>query len=254
MSTTLIRFYHRVGAPLVLTNVTSVVLSDPTDTFGVERDDTSAVVVANNTALTQVSTGVYEHAFTDPALGLEYTYWLEWVYNGSTYRQEFHKHGSEAESSGTWADSEDVENIYGLENVRLWSNLTATFTDTDYGRVGLALEWADAYIHSKLSDSRYLIPLVRPDDSALSGWTLTILKDMSAKLAGYWVYIHRGFRDTENTDNKLQKIKDDVDEMLQDILDDDINLDARLKTAVGTSTHAQPVTQLIEENYEIRGW
>jgi uncharacterized phiE125 gp8 family phage protein len=72
----------------VLTDVTSVKLSDPTGTFGVKRNDTGAVVVADGTAMTKVSTGVYQHTFTEPALNLTYTYWIEWVYDGETYWDE----------------------------------------------------------------------------------------------------------------------------------------------------------------------
>jgi hypothetical protein len=86
MSTTQIAFSHTVnGTP---TSATSVVLSDPTGAFGVKRNDTGGVVVADGTAMTQQSTGVYTYSFTDPAPNLTYTYWLEWVYQGVTYRQE----------------------------------------------------------------------------------------------------------------------------------------------------------------------
>lgn len=72
----------------VLTDVTSCVLRDPTAAFGVKRTDTSAVVVAAGTALTKVATGIYEHTFTDPAAGLTYNYWVEFVYGGETHRFE----------------------------------------------------------------------------------------------------------------------------------------------------------------------
>src|SRR5687768_11429127 len=72
----------------VLTNATSVVLSDPTGAFGVKRDDTDAVVVADGTAMTNASTGVYRHSFTAPAPGLTYTWYAEVLYGGATYRFE----------------------------------------------------------------------------------------------------------------------------------------------------------------------
>lgn len=72
----------------VLTDVTSCVLRDPTAAFGVRRTDTSAVVVAAGTALVKVATGVYEYSFEDPAAGLTYNYWVEFVYGGETHRFE----------------------------------------------------------------------------------------------------------------------------------------------------------------------
>ena len=69
----------------VLTDMTSVKLADPTGTFGVKRNDTGAVVVANDTAMTRTAAGTYQYGFNDPAPGLTYTYSLKFVYNGQTY-------------------------------------------------------------------------------------------------------------------------------------------------------------------------
>lgn len=71
----------------VLTNVTSAKLSDPTGTYGVKRNDTDAVVVADGTAMTNPSTGVYEYSFTDVE-GVAYTAYVEIVYSGATYHFE----------------------------------------------------------------------------------------------------------------------------------------------------------------------
>jgi len=69
----------------VLTDMTTVKLSSNDETYGVKRNDTGAVVVADNTAMTKLSTGVYTYTFTDPAADLTYTYTLEIVYGGETY-------------------------------------------------------------------------------------------------------------------------------------------------------------------------
>lgn len=68
----------------VLTDVTSVVVKDPTSTFGVRRTDTNAIVVASNTAFQHVSTGLYQLVFNEPAANLSYEYWIEYVYLGRT--------------------------------------------------------------------------------------------------------------------------------------------------------------------------
>ena len=70
------------GVPVA---VTSVKLSSYDGTYGVKRDDTGAVVVADGTAMTYVSVGRYRYEFTDPAYDLTYTYCLEIVYLGETY-------------------------------------------------------------------------------------------------------------------------------------------------------------------------
>lgn len=71
----------------VLTNVTSARLSDPTGTFGVKRNDTNAVVVADGTAMTLVSTGTYQYEFSDVP-NVAYTAYVEFVYQGATYHFE----------------------------------------------------------------------------------------------------------------------------------------------------------------------
>ncbi len=71
----------------VLTDVTTAKLSDPTGTFGVKRNDTSEVIVADGTDMTRVATGTYEYSFTD-VVGVAYTAYVEFVYGGATYRDE----------------------------------------------------------------------------------------------------------------------------------------------------------------------
>jgi hypothetical protein len=71
----------------VLTNVTSAKLSDPTGTFGVKRNDTSAVVVADGTNMTNSATGVYEYSFDD-VQDVAYTGYVEFVYAGNTFHFE----------------------------------------------------------------------------------------------------------------------------------------------------------------------
>ncbi len=86
MGTRTIRRTWRVNG--VYTDPTSMKLSDATATYGVKRDDTNAVVVADGTSMDKVSTGVYTYTFTEPDDGLAYTAWVEVVYSGQTYRYE----------------------------------------------------------------------------------------------------------------------------------------------------------------------
>ena len=86
MSTRIVRshFYYNE----VLTDPTSIVLSDATATYGVKRNDTDATVVAAGTAMVKVATGQYEYEFTEPAAGLSYTAWVKAIYAGNTYYHE----------------------------------------------------------------------------------------------------------------------------------------------------------------------
>lgn len=73
---------------------TSVKLSDLAGAYGVKRLDTGAVVVADDTAMTQVATGVYSYIITDPAYDLTYRYALEFVIGGSPHYEEMDQVGT----------------------------------------------------------------------------------------------------------------------------------------------------------------
>ena len=85
MSTSYVRFTFETSAGVKF-DPTSVVLSDPTGAYGVKRNDTDAVVVADATAMTNTAVGVYETSWTDPAYDLTYTAYAEYVIDGETYR------------------------------------------------------------------------------------------------------------------------------------------------------------------------
>lgn len=68
----------------ILVDPDTIVFSDPTGTYGIKRNDTDAVVVADGVALTRVSLGNYEYTFTDPAAALIYDYSIAWTYLSET--------------------------------------------------------------------------------------------------------------------------------------------------------------------------
>lgn len=72
----------------VLTNVTSAKLSDPTGTFGIKRNDTDEVVVADGTNMTHASTGTYTYTLS-AEVNVAYTAYIEFVYDGDTIYIEF---------------------------------------------------------------------------------------------------------------------------------------------------------------------
>lgn len=106
MSSTLLTFKFKQGG--VLTDATSVSLSDSTGTYGVRRTDTLASVVAANTAMTHAGTGLYTYTFTDPAAGLEYQWVAKVVYGGVTSYFGFTAAGGPGDAiSGDWFNTQD---------------------------------------------------------------------------------------------------------------------------------------------------
>ncbi len=143
MSTRTITFTLKVGG--VLTNATSAVLSDPTGTFGVKRDDTDAAIVADGTAMTHSSTGVYSYTFTEPAAGLAYTSYVEWVYGGETYRVEKPLAALGTNYAGRYTTESAVEQYLGTLNLDAFGDVDDD-GDRDPGAVQQAIISAEARV------------------------------------------------------------------------------------------------------------
>jgi hypothetical protein len=71
----------------VATAPDSALLSDPTNSFGVKRTDTNAVVVANGTPMVLVAPGTYQYQFDDLP-GVAYSAFVEFNYDGASYHFE----------------------------------------------------------------------------------------------------------------------------------------------------------------------
>jgi len=132
MSITL-RFTHTVDGSL--TDVTTAVLSDPTGTYGVKRNDNDTTVVADGTALVKQSTGIYEYTFTEPVAGLEYTYYVETVYGENTYRYEFGYDDTSSTRPVTVAEAKDHMNVTISDDDTLIGNM-----------IDAAAKWCEMYM------------------------------------------------------------------------------------------------------------
>jgi len=148
----------------VATDVTSAVLSDATGTYGVKRNDNDAVVVADGTAMTKVDTGTYEYSFNAPADGLTYTYCVEYVYDGNTYRE-----------SETYSDT---TRVVTLSEAKDQMRITGTDEDTLINRlIDAATSYAEELLHRKLLTQTCIDYLdafptvIRPEWSPLVGIT-----------------------------------------------------------------------------------
>lgn len=92
----------------VLTDVTTAKLSDPTGTYGVKRNDTNAVVVADGTDMASTATGIYSYSFTYVE-GVAYTAYVEIVYEGATYHFEVDIEAVTTSVTGTTYSDVQVE-------------------------------------------------------------------------------------------------------------------------------------------------
>jgi hypothetical protein len=107
----------------VLTDMTSVILSNNAATYGVKRQDNDAVVVADGTAMTKTATGTYQYEFTDPADDLTYDYVLEVTYSGETYWISGELEGPAASAGvDAYATSVEGDAYFGEQlNITTWT-------------------------------------------------------------------------------------------------------------------------------------
>lgn len=81
----------------------------------------------------------------------------------------------------------DIELFFGAVNVAKWADLDEDADESKItARIAAAIEFADSEIDDALREGRYTIPLATVP---------TTIKDLSARLAGVWLYEARGVQD-----------------------------------------------------------
>ena len=89
----------------------------------------------------------------------------------------------------TYCTQSQVEDVFGIENVKLWSDLdNSGSTDTD--RITRAIAVVSERIDDVIRVTNYKVGLLNEDD-AIS----VSVSDLAATLAGIWLYEARGSRD-----------------------------------------------------------
>lgn len=108
----------------VLTDPTSWKASDADATYGVRRKDTGAIAVADDTAWTKVSTGVYEIEWT-AVEGVTYEVAREIVHNGETYWDVLEVAGLADEAFDGYLTAAECD-VFALRvaDITAWSNAT----------------------------------------------------------------------------------------------------------------------------------
>ncbi|RLC38156.1 hypothetical protein DRH27_02960 [Candidatus Falkowbacteria bacterium] len=102
---------------------------------------------------------------------------------------------------GTYISQSDVENVFGEDNVLVWSDLDAS-DSVDATRIATGIATAEEDVENRFRDGDYAIPF----SSALS-----TIKDWCAKLAGLWLYECRPKRDSDTDDEYYAKMREQVD-------------------------------------------
>ena len=124
----------------------------------------------------------------------------------------------------SYIDQDDIENVYGSDNVVQWSNLTGANT-VNSTRVTAAIDWAEAFVENRFRQSRYTVPFVAV------GTYDKMLIDWCAAYAGYWLYRSRQTRRRtgENQDQTKPQPVMDAESQINDVLAGAMDLDLELE-------------------------
>lgn len=96
-----------------------------------------------------------------------------------------------------YSSQSDIENVFGTDNVRKWSNLDNNVTGANTTRIATAIALADRQIDNMLRRSKYAVPLQGTHGA------LVEVTNWSATLAGVWLYEARGLEDTNEITGQL---------------------------------------------------
>jgi len=106
---------------------------------------------------------------------------------------------------------DDIEDVFGVENVKQWADLDADADATKISnRIDRAREWATSEINDKLRGGRYTIPI--QNTNAEIPVTIT---NICAQMAGVWLYESRGIADyNPETGGAVHRLKWNKDQVL----------------------------------------
>lgn len=203
----------------VLTDYDTLVLSDPTGTFGVKRVDTGEIIVAADTVIPHQTdddgndvVGKYAYVVEGLVPGVEYLAYVKWTYGDFTDVEPFR---FIADDSDTYSTRQDIEDIYGTDNTASYAALNNDDTDAQIeNRITRGRQYAFEWINSKLRAAG----LTAPGTSANFD-DFGLLNDIEAERAGAWLYFSRGKMDATNDgDGQMQWHWDHAEKELDRIL------------------------------------
>jgi hypothetical protein len=166
-----ITFRVKVGG--VLTNATSVLLSNAAGTAGVTRDDSGDTVVADGEPMINTATGVYQYTIDDAVPGVVYRYYVECVLNGTTYRDEDTTTLSSSSTLLSYLTLADAEGLTAGVALKAWSGKTNAQKTAALAMATLRIDSATPYQGQRATTTQSLA-FPRVDGrwgTTATGWT-----------------------------------------------------------------------------------
>lgn len=111
----------------------------------------------------------------------------------------------------SYATKADLRDIWGIANVQKWSQLEPDAEGDDDARITKAITLAEAQINDRFRPWGYAIPLMN-DEAVNPGGTnpLPQLVDMTARLAGVWLYESRAMENDTDANKNVQAVRAQV--------------------------------------------
>jgi phage gp36-like protein len=109
---------------------------------------------------------------------------------------------STGSATGRYAAQSDIESQFGIDNIRVWSQLDNSQTSADVSRIQQSLDFADAKIIATFANfGNYVTPLapIAEGVSLVTRW--------AAIFAGAWLYQSRGLRDDDAQGDHVASLK-----------------------------------------------
>ena len=126
---------------------------------------------------------------------------------------------------GSYIAQSDIESCFGATNIARWSNLDNVTVTADTARISIAIAVAEDHVENRFRDGKYLLPFVS------RGGILYKVKDWCSKLAGIWLYEHRGLSDENEEGNLLEAMRKNVEKEMDKYLAGEATLNAELAEA-----------------------
>lgn len=135
----------------------------------------------------------------------------------------------------TYALRADVEDVFGVENLKKWADLDG---DADVGkidaRIVVALTKADEEVNGRLDGGPYEIPFTtEPYDGRLTS--------IAALWAGVWLYSNRGMTDNEGEEDSVGIQRREFERKCRAVKGSTFSLGSQDKIASDEGPSARPV-------------
>lgn len=110
----------------------------------------------------------------------------------------------------SYAQFEDVCQIYGRTNVNKWADLDSRQSQVDIdARIKWALETSYAELHDRLRGGPLALPVASP-------YPRTLVR-LQAMMTGLWLYESRGVQDADESKHQLMWHRKEVSRLIMDI-------------------------------------